>query len=197
MSRDKFLFCLANLHLNNNKNQKKKDEPGYDSLFKVRPVLTKVESLLTKYYVLNEFIAIDESLVGLKNKKHHRFGIKLWVLADSTNGYVYKLKVYTGASDDTEKSELGQPYDVMSLMDGLLDKGHTLITDNFYTSVPLTSVFTYQHETQLIDTLRGNRKYLPSVPKCKVGEQVAYTFWMYPSYHNQVQEQEILLHKNN
>lgn len=52
MSRDKFLFCLANLLLNNNKNQKKKDEPGYDSLFKVRPVLTKVESLLTKYYVL-------------------------------------------------------------------------------------------------------------------------------------------------
>ncbi|MGH0137359.1 UNVERIFIED_CONTAM: hypothetical protein FKN15_066792 [Acipenser sinensis] len=111
----------------------------------------------------------------LPNKKHHRFGIKLWVLADSTDGYVYKLKVYTGASNDTEKSEFGQPYDVvMSLMDGLLDKGHTLITDNFYTSVPLTSVFTYQHKTQLVGTLRGNRKYLPLVPKCKVGEQVVY-----------------------
>ncbi|MGH0127844.1 UNVERIFIED_CONTAM: hypothetical protein FKN15_032513 [Acipenser sinensis] len=131
----------------------------------------------------------------LPNKKHHRFGIKLWVLADSTNRYVYKLKVYTGASNDTEKSEFGQPYDVMSLMDGLLDKGHTMITENFYTSVPLASVFTYQHETQLVGTLRGNRKYLPSVTKCKVGEQVAYIFWMYPSYHNQVQEQEILLHK--
>ncbi|MGH0131732.1 UNVERIFIED_CONTAM: hypothetical protein FKN15_047851, partial [Acipenser sinensis] len=35
MSRDKFLFCLVNLHLNNNKNQKKKGEPGYDSLFSV------------------------------------------------------------------------------------------------------------------------------------------------------------------
>ncbi|KAK1165477.1 hypothetical protein AOXY_G14020 [Acipenser oxyrinchus oxyrinchus] len=111
----------------------------------------------------------------LPNKKHHRFGIKLWVLADSTKGYVYKLKVYTGASNYTEKSEFGQPYDVvMSLMDGLLDKGHTLITDNFYTSLPLASVFTYQHETQLVGTLRGNRKYLPSVPKCKVGEQVVY-----------------------
>ncbi|XP_058873687.1 piggyBac transposable element-derived protein 4-like [Acipenser ruthenus] len=177
MSRDKFLFCLANLHLNDNRKQEKKGKPGYDSLFKVRPVLDQVESLLTKYYVLNEFVSIDENLLGFKNRTSlkqylpNKFGLKLWVLADSANGYVYKFKLHTGASNDTER----ETYDVvMSLMDGLLDKGHTLITDNFYTSVPLASALTYQHNTQLVGTLRGNRKYLPSVPKCRVGEQVVY-----------------------
>ncbi|KAF9406815.1 hypothetical protein HW555_012954 [Spodoptera exigua] len=49
---------------------------------------------------------------------------------------------------------------VMSLMEGYLEKGHTLYTDNWYTSIDLGRKL-LDKETHLVGTLRKNRKYLP------------------------------------
>lgn len=48
----------------------------------------------------------------------------------------------------------------MSLLTGYLNKGHTLFTDNWYTSVPLGKML-LEKETHLVGTLRKNRKHLP------------------------------------
>jgi len=49
---------------------------------------------------------------------------------------------------------------VRELTTGLLDEGRTLVTDNFYTSIPLAR-YLLSHNTHLIGTLRSNRKGLP------------------------------------
>lgn len=43
-------------------------------------------------------------------------------------------------------------------MENLLDKGRTLCTDNYYTSVTLAQAL-LDRETHLIGTLRTNRKF--------------------------------------
>ena len=172
-TRDRFFFILRFLHFNNNENAKKRGEAGYNPLFKVQPILTSLETSFAKYYTPDQNVAIDESLVGLKNrtslmqympnKKHHRWGIKLWVLAESSTGYVYKLRVYTGKVLDQMKSAFGQGYAVVfTLMENLLGKGYTLVVDNFYTSIQLAKDL-YARKTYLIGTLRRNRKGIPKV----------------------------------
>ena len=48
----------------------------------------------------------------IKNKPT-TWGIKLWVLAQSANGYTYDFDVYTGRRSEEECSEYGFCYDVV------------------------------------------------------------------------------------
>ncbi len=47
-------------------------------------------------------ISVDESIIGFKGRlsfiqyKPTKWGIKVWVMADSSNGYVSNLNIYTG-----------------------------------------------------------------------------------------------------
>lgn len=70
--------------------------------------------------------------------KPTKWGIKLWVLADSSNGYTVDFNVYIGKAARTNVSEHGLGYDVvMKLMQPFLHQGYCLYIDNFYTSVAL------------------------------------------------------------
>ena len=170
-SRDKFFFVLKFFHLNDNSQAKKRGEQGYDPLFKVRPLLKHLSRKFQFLYTCLQYISIDESLVGLKNrtelmqylpnKKHHKWGIKLWVLCESATGYVYKLEVYCGKLYTTTRLTFGQSYDVViRLMANLFHKGYILVVDNFYTSIPLAKSL-YERGTYVIGTLRRNRKFIP------------------------------------
>lgn len=64
-----------------------------------------------------------------------RFGIKVWVLADSESKYIYRQQLYIGRNPG-ERAEVGLATRVVKeLRAGLEDYGHHLYTDNFYTSV--------------------------------------------------------------
>lgn len=53
---------------------------------------------------------------------------------------------------------LGRPY---------LNNGRTIVTDNFYTSLPLANEL-LKNDTHLVGTLRSNRVKLPEVMKTKL-----------------------------
>ena len=103
-------------------------------------------------------------------KKPKKWGIKLWVLAESLTGYVSNFEVYTGASDTTEH---GLAYSVvMNLIDSYLYLGHRLYVDNFYTS-PKVFMDLLSKETNACGTVRVNRRGLPrDVQKLQRGEAV-------------------------
>lgn len=64
---------------------------------------------------------------------------------------------------------------VMSLCSGLLNKGHTLYTDNWYTSIDLARNL-LENETHLVGTIRKNRRNIPKEvanAKLKTGEYIA------------------------
>ena len=84
---------------------------------------------------------------------------KVWVLAESTTGYVYNFKVYTGKGADRRLS-LGE-HMVMSLIDGIDLKNRQLFFDSYFNSVQLP----YQLRKQRISTtgtIRSDRKYFPT-----------------------------------
>ena len=67
--------------------------------------------------------------------KPTKWGIKVFVLADSTNGYVKRLQIYTGKSLDTVDDVGLCTRVVLDLMSGLEGSGLNLYTDNYYTTV--------------------------------------------------------------
>ena len=70
--------------------------------------------------------------------KPTKWGIKLWVVADSSNGYTVDFDVYIGRAAGRNVSENALGYDVvMKLRQPFLNQGHYLFVDNFYTSVTL------------------------------------------------------------
>ena len=108
----------------------------------------------------------------LPNKRHSRFGIKKFELCDATTGYVLHIELYAG-KDFAVQSEHGQAHAVvMTLLQkaNLLNKGHHLFTNNFYTKPTLAKKLDGK-TTMLTGTVRGNSRGLPELPrKLKVGE---------------------------
>ena len=101
-----------------------------------------------------EHIAVDESLILWKGRllfkifirtKRSRFGIKVFFTcpgAERWQGYSWNFEVYygtmsnldvPGVPDNLSKSEVI----VVKMMQGLLDAGRQVITDNWYTSIRL------------------------------------------------------------
>lgn len=92
--------------------------------------------------------------------KPTKWGIKLWVLADSANGYTWGFNVYIGKRAAEEVSNNGLGYDIVSLIRPLLNQGYHLYIDNFYTSPKLFKDLFLQN-TPATGTSAENRKDFP------------------------------------
>jgi hypothetical protein len=90
--------------------------------------------------------------------KRHKFGIKLYVLCDCETGYVLDFIVYKGAQTEMESiPELGVSGGIVAtLMKPYLSKGHSLYTDNYYTS-PTLSAYLFDCKTNSCGTVRLHR----------------------------------------
>ncbi|KAJ8352145.1 hypothetical protein SKAU_G00236210 [Synaphobranchus kaupii] len=171
MSRNRFQMITACLHFNNNRERVERDQPGYNPLFKVRPLLDQVSSNFSSEYYPHEQLSIDESMVSFRGRiffrqyipsKRHWFGIKNFVLTDASTNYTYIWDVYTGGAY-TFNRETGIGHStVMTLMNhgNLLGKGHTVYTDNLYTSPALYKALHAQN-TGACGTVRVNRRGMP------------------------------------
>ncbi|CAI7992357.1 PiggyBac transposable element-derived protein 4, partial [Geodia barretti] len=70
-------------------------------------------------------------------KKPTKWGLKAYVLADSTTGYMYNWILYTG-KDDSLGDPLGMTAAVvLRLVEPISGLGHHIYMDNFYTSPAL------------------------------------------------------------
>jgi hypothetical protein len=176
MPRNRFEKLMANLHLADNASF-----DGSDRLYKISPFITLFNAACERIYRPGRDVCIDESLVPFRGRivfrqyipnKRHRYGIKLFKLC-SKGGYTYKTIVYAGK--DTSRIGSVAESVVMKLMDGLLDNGRRLFTDNWYTSIPLAETL-IKRKTHMIGTVRRNRRGLPKQvtgKKLKRGSVVA------------------------
>ena len=93
--------------------------------------------------------------------KPTKWGIKVFVLADATNGYVKRLQIYTGKDVSNSSIQVGLCTKVvLDLVLGLEFSFH-LYTDNYYTS-PLLYNHLYNRGINACGTARTNRKHSPS-----------------------------------
>lgn len=99
---------------------------------KIRPFLDLLAPAFESNYTLGQNISVHESMIPfkgrLKYKQYipHSWGIKAFVLAGSKSGYMYHLRLYLGSETDLLDSPGYNHTEsvVLTLLDGLLGKGH-------------------------------------------------------------------------
>ena len=144
MSSWHFELLMRFLHLNNSETQPRRGDPAFDKLYKVRPFL---DIIVKRHYQPLQHFSIDESMISFKGrlcfiqylpKNLHKWGLKAWVLADSTSDYTRAWKLYTGKEEGLVEHGLANRV-AMSLVndDQLKHKGYIVYMNNFYSSPAL------------------------------------------------------------
>ena len=138
---------------------------------KEAPIANVWNAVISKFisnYVPSEQVTVDEQLCTTKGRvsfktyippKPGKYGIKIWVLADAKNAYLCNAQIYTGKKSNTVEKNQGQRV-VMDLMDPFLNKGRTVTTDNFFTTINLGRRLLTKC-TALVGTVRKQRTFLP------------------------------------
>ena len=139
MTRDRFLEIHRYLHFVNNDTLSQQATPGYNRIGKMRGVLSMIEQRFVALYHPSRECAIDEAMVPYKGrstlkqyipKKPKRKGLKVWMRADSNNGYVSQYQVYVGRETSAERW-LGARV-IKDLSRSLVHKHYHLFCDNFF-----------------------------------------------------------------
>jgi len=115
---------LNNIHVSDNSAAVPRDDPAFDKLRKIRPLLTKMNDLFQNNAAMTYSQSIDEAMILFKGRssirqymplKPTKRGYKVWVRADSKSGYVYQFEIYTGK----DESGVTLGLDVQSALDEL------------------------------------------------------------------------------
>uniref|UniRef100_A0A8C5BAP3 PiggyBac transposable element-derived protein domain-containing protein n=1 Tax=Gadus morhua TaxID=8049 RepID=A0A8C5BAP3_GADMO len=165
MSRDRFDMIWRYLHLQDNV------DPAMDKsdkLWKIRRFMDLLLAQFQALYEVNGYASVDESMVKYKGRlsfrqylpmKPVKWGIKVWVMAESSTGYVNNFQVYTGAI--VGKTETGLAHRIVSdLAQPYFGSNLCVYMDNFYTSVKLL-LDLQGRGVQACGTVRAGRKDLP------------------------------------
>ena len=135
-------------------------------------------------YTPRQRIAVDESTIGFKGRiafktcnpqKPAKWGLRVYVLSDSENGYVSAFEPYFGklTTENLVRPDLSfTTRIVFQLAQQMLNKtegsGYHLYTDRFYIIIPLATKLHFQN-IHLTRTIQKNRVGLPiEVKKLKL-----------------------------
>ncbi|KAI4474704.1 hypothetical protein M0802_015485 [Mischocyttarus mexicanus] len=185
-SRNRFQLLLKFFHTVDNSKLPARDYSEYDPTAKFEPVVAHANKIFKFHYSPYQHLSVDESLVGTKsrsaltqylsNKKHHKWGIKFWMLNDAVSHYCLSFFCYRGAKDQRDKKEIKEKGLAQVVIDKLLSmsnyfmKGYHITVDNFFTSIALARSL-FEKNTFLSGTIRSNRKHIPSPLKSKLEER--------------------------
>ncbi|KAL8567072.1 hypothetical protein ACOMHN_027499 [Nucella lapillus] len=184
MTKNRFQLILQFLHFHDNATMPGPNDPNYDRLYKIRPVVDHLHEKFQEVYEPRQAVCVDESLLLWKGRlifrqyipmKRARFGIKIYLCCESDGdvkgggGYCYRFKVYAGKQDPVnEVDPVLRAVDggnnnlsisekmVVFLIATLLDKGYHVYTDNWYTSLKLF-LFLLSRNTLACGTVQQNR----------------------------------------
>ena len=171
MSRNRYLEIARFLHLSDNSVELPPDTSAHKvRLKKLGSLVECVNASFQAAHVPGEFVSLDEIMVPFKGrtylkqympKKPIKWGIKIWGLADPTNGYVCNLDVYTGKDEEHDDWKLGLGGNVVCALVSQAGYTHTnrsIVADNFFTSVGL-AVRLRMLGCYMVGTTQTNRKF--------------------------------------
>lgn len=167
-TRDRYWFLFSNIHLVDNANALPRDDPQHDRLFKVRPLIKRLNETFSEHYSPSQNLSVDESMVRFKGRstlkqylpmKPIKRGFKVWCLSCSCCGYLLQFQVYTGK--DAEQS-VGLAHRVVTdLVCPIYSNANFVVfMDNFFSSLPLFEEL-QQDGIFACGTYRSNRAGFP------------------------------------
>jgi len=182
MSQKGLLFLVYCLRFDDSttRAQRRADE----KLVPIRNIYDKFVVACEANYTPETGCTIDESLNGFRGmctfkqyipNKPSKYGIKVYVMADSKTFYLVSSKIYTGAG--THAPGLPVPNQaVLDLVPSVSGTSRNITTDNFYTSVPLAMSLKSRKLT-LVGTTKKNKACFPPSFLVKADEgTIQYTF---------------------
>nr|CAI5831570.1 unnamed protein product [Callosobruchus analis] len=141
-----------------------------DKMWKLRPIISKLQESFLKYYKLTEHMNYDESMIkyfGRHNCKQFirgkpiRFGYKVWCL-NSENSYLVNFDIYQGKTpqpNEPYESAFGKAAaPLIAMLDKLPQKKlrYQIYVDNLFTSFNLL-VYLKERGFGVTGTIRENR----------------------------------------
>ena len=195
MTKNRFEEITCYLHFNDSSAEPARGTPGFDRLYKIRPIFNSILGNCQTKFKPTKNLSVDEGMIAFRGRlsfrqympaKPTKYGIKVWMAADSSNGYVLNFDVYLGKEGDSRRRIYGLGYDVVTkLIRPFMNRNHHVFFDNFFTSTKLLEHLE-ANDTYACRTVRCNRKDLPPCAKDKlrVGEKlvrqkghVVFTKW--------------------
>ena len=141
MIKNRFEEISQFFHLNNSSEEHARGKENFDRLYKCRPALTSILRNAQRCYSPKKNISIDEGMKAFKGglsfrqylpAKPTKYGIKVWMAADASNGYVKNFSVYLGIEGQNRQIH-GLGYDaVMNMAPPFLNRNHHVFLDNFF-----------------------------------------------------------------
>ena len=145
MTRDRFEKLQQYFHVADRTGYDRTD-PHRDKCHLVRPMLIFISEACLENYIPHKEQSVDEAMIAFRGQlgfrqyipaKPTKYGIKVWVRADSNNGYVYEFEVYVGKPHGVaRKVGLGKKV-VLKLTEKLRGKHNHVYFDNYFNSVEL------------------------------------------------------------
>lgn len=175
-------------------------EEGLDRDLKIRNIVAHMKEKCQLFYLPSEKVSVDESTVSFKGKivfrvynpnKPNKFGLKVFVLSDSLNGYIYNFDPYYGKENEDPVHELLKTTKVVTQLCATLTKdpnnppsGRHVFVDRYYNSPQLAQQL-LKMNMYVTGTVMGNRKEMPTLSKdLKEGEiesrrknEMAVVYW--------------------
>ncbi|XP_021354858.1 piggyBac transposable element-derived protein 4-like [Mizuhopecten yessoensis] len=178
MPRDRFDKLLQYFHANDSTKNQPRDNPRHDRLHHKRPIMDIVKKKCVDEYQPHQNTSVDEALIAFRGRlgfrqylpaKPTKYGVKVWMSADSENGFANEFDVYTGKKGDETNARYGLTTRVvLNLTRSIANKNHIVNLDNYFTSFQLFEILKRQ-STYARGTAQSNRKEFPARllhPKC-------------------------------
>ena len=168
MPIDRFKALLHCMHINDNSKAVPRNQPGYDRLHKIRPMIERLRQTWRTCYNPPREQSIDEAMVGFKGRnvmkqympmKPTKRGFKVWCRC-SPNGLTNDFEVYEGSTGQSRETSLSTAV-VLRLAKDIYNKGHHLFFDNYFSSVDLAEEL-LKNKTYCCGTARSNRRLYPN-----------------------------------
>lgn len=161
------------IHFNDNSQNLPREHPEFDRLFKLRPLVQKLNQTFSKV-PLEQYLCVDEQICSTKArnnlkrynpKKPHKWGYKIYVLS-GVSGFAYKIEPETGSENVIlpNESDLGASSNVVVRLSREIphNENYRLYFDNYFTSLPLLEYLS-KNGILSLGTIRRNR-----IPDCKL-----------------------------
>jgi hypothetical protein len=166
MSRHRFSMLTSCLRFDDRATRQGRREN--DKLAPFREFWTKFITRCKANYFPDVHVTVDEMLVTYRGRcpfkmyipsKPGRYGLKIWVLADTATKYCYNAEVYVGKRDNVREVNQATRV-VLELSEPLSGSGRNIIGDNFFSSIHLVRCLE-QRKLTYLGTIRKNKPELP------------------------------------
>lgn len=168
MPRNRFQLILRFVRFDDKTTRNARREN--DKYAPLRALWETVTNNFTKCFFPKGSVTVDEQLFSTKSRcsfiqympqKPGKFGLKFWLICDTSTSYVLNAVPYTGRDDRRPPEQGLGEHVVRTLVEPYYGSGITVTTDNFFTSLNLSDHLR-RNDVSMVGTMRANRREIPS-----------------------------------